>query len=170
MEFISSDTNIWIDFKVINRLTLPFLLPYNYIMYFESMTSELLNPEGFKEELEEAGLIGVDISIEEFILANSFGPKYPRLSIQDRIALAIAKEMLAYVRGKYTTLPIPDSEATLNQADLLSDARDEKKALIEQLRDMLDQTSRQNQLDRKAQETENLQKILKGVPMCIYIG
>ncbi len=56
MEFISSDTNIWIDFKVINRLTLPFLLPYNYIMYFESMTSELLNPEGFKEELEEAGL------------------------------------------------------------------------------------------------------------------
>ena len=78
--------------------------------------------------------------------------------------------MLAYVRGKYTTLPIPDSEATLNQADLLSDARDEKKALIEQLRDMLDQTSRQNQLDRKAQETENLQKILKGVPMCIYIG
>lgn len=87
-----------------------------------------------------------------------------------RYALAIAKEMLAYVRGKYTTLPIPDSEATLNQADLLSDARDEKKALIEQLRDMLDQTSRQNQLDRKAQETENLQKILKGVPMCIYIG
>lgn len=92
MEFISSDTNIWIDFKVINRLTLPFLLPYKYIMYYESMTSELLNPKGFKEELEEAGLIGVDISIEEFILANSFGPKYPRLSIQDQIALAIAKE------------------------------------------------------------------------------
>lgn len=87
-----------------------------------------------------------------------------------RYALAIAKEMLAYVRGKYTTLPIPDSEATLNQQDLLNDARDEKKALIEQLRDMLDQTSRQNQLERKAQETENLRKVLTGVPMCIYIG
>jgi len=87
-----------------------------------------------------------------------------------RYALAIAKEMLAYVRGKYTTLPIPDSEATLNQQDLLNDARDEKKALVEQLRDMLDQTSRQNQLERKAQETENLRKVLTGVPMCIYIG
>lgn len=87
-----------------------------------------------------------------------------------RYALAIAKEMLAYVRGKYTALPIPDSEATLNQQDLLNDARDEKKALIEQLRDMLDQTSRQNQLERKAQETENLRKVLTGVPMCIYIG
>lgn len=87
-----------------------------------------------------------------------------------RYALAIAKEMLAYVRGKYTSMPIPNSEATLNQQDLLTDARDEKNKLIEQLRDMLDQTSRQNQLDRKAQESENLKKVLSGVPMCIYIG
>lgn len=56
MEFVSSDTNVWIDFQVIARLQLPFLLPYTYIMYTESINSELLSPSGFREDLLEAGL------------------------------------------------------------------------------------------------------------------
>ena len=91
MEFVSSDTNVWIDFQVIARLKLPFLLPYTYIMYTESIDSELLSPLGFRENLLEAGLVGVDITIEEFSLADSWGNTYPKVSIQDRIALAIAK-------------------------------------------------------------------------------
>ena len=87
-----------------------------------------------------------------------------------RYTLALAKELLAYVRGKYTTVPVPGSEATLNQADLLTDARAEKEALLTNLRDMLDQTSRSAQLERKANESENLNKTLNGVPMTIYIG
>ena len=42
----------------------------------------------------------------------------------------ICKEMLAYVRGKYQTVPVPGSEATLNQADLLADVRSEKESYI----------------------------------------
>lgn len=87
-----------------------------------------------------------------------------------RYALALAREILGYIRGKYQTLPIPDSEATLNQQDLLTDARDEKKMLIDQLRDMLDTASRNKQLELKAQEAEYLERTLKGVPMLIYIG
>ena len=87
-----------------------------------------------------------------------------------RYSLALAKELLAYVRGKYTTVPVPGSEATLNQADLLADARSEKTALIENLRDMLDQTSRRVQLERKASESDNLRKTLSDVPYTIYIG
>ena len=87
-----------------------------------------------------------------------------------RYSLALAKEMLGYVRGKYTTVPVPGSEATLNQADLLSDARSEKEALITQLRDMLEQTSRQKQMENKALEGENLSKTLTNVPMTIYVG
>lgn len=92
MEFISSDTNVWIDFRVISRLSLPFRLPYTYIMYEESIDSELLAPAGFRQELIDAGLVGVDITFEEFTLAESWGSIYPKLSVQDRIALAIAKE------------------------------------------------------------------------------
>ena len=87
-----------------------------------------------------------------------------------RYTLALAKELLAYVRGKYTTVPIPGSEATLNQQDLLSDARSEKTALLEKLRGDLDATSRQAQLERKAAELEALSKTLSEVPMLIYIG
>lgn len=84
--------------------------------------------------------------------------------------LALAKELLAYVRGKYTTVPVPGSEATLNQQDLLTDARAEKNALLTNLRETLEQTSRQAQLERKANETENLRKVLTDVPYTIYIG
>ena len=87
-----------------------------------------------------------------------------------KYTLALAKELLAYVRGKYQTVPVPGSEATLNQADLLTDARAEKESLIVNLRDMLDQTSRQSQLERKANEGDNLKKTLGEVPMTIYIG
>ena len=87
-----------------------------------------------------------------------------------RYTLALARELLGYIRGKYTTVPVPGSEATLNQADLLADARSEKTELITNLREMLDQTSRQAQLERKASETENLNKVLSGVPYTIYIG
>jgi len=87
-----------------------------------------------------------------------------------RYTLALAKELLAYVRGKYQTVPVPGSEATLNQADLLTDARAEKEALLTNLREMLDQTSRNSQLERKANESENLNRTLNGVPMTIFIG
>ena len=87
-----------------------------------------------------------------------------------RYTLALARELLGYIRGKYTQVPVPGAEATLNQADLLADARTEKDGLITNLREMLDQTSRQAQLERKASETENLNKVLSGVPYTIYIG
>ena len=78
--------------------------------------------------------------------------------------------MLAYVRGKYQTVPVPGSEATLNQADLLADARSEKTELITSLRDMLDATSRGAQLEAQAKEAEDVQNTLKAVPMTIYVG
>ena len=90
-EFISSDTNVWIDFLTISKLTLPFLLPYTYIMYEESIASELLTPSNFKDDLSAAGLQAVDITVEEYESAEMWENEYPRLSVQDRIALAIAK-------------------------------------------------------------------------------
>ena len=87
-----------------------------------------------------------------------------------RYTLALAKELLAYVRGKYTTVPVPGSEATLNQQDLLADARTEKIALIENLRAILDGTSKVAQLERKAQEAGFLNTVLKEVPFVIYVG
>ena len=78
--------------------------------------------------------------------------------------------MLGYIRGKYGTVPIPNSEVTLNHGDLISAATSEKTALIERLRSYLEETSRSKLLEKKANETEFLQKDLASVPYTIYIG
>jgi hypothetical protein len=85
-------------------------------------------------------------------------------------ALSIVKEILGYVRGKYSSIPIPNAEVTLNQSDLISASTSEKNALIERLRTYFDETSRQKLLERKAAEAEFLKQELNNVPWPIFIG
>jgi hypothetical protein len=84
--------------------------------------------------------------------------------------LALVKEILGYVRGKYTTVPIPGSEITLNQGDLITAATSEKTSLIERLRAYFDTTSRKTLLANKAEEAQSQMNILNDVPMTIFIG
>jgi hypothetical protein len=99
-----------------------------------------------------------------FCEINSVGKQWIR-----QYALATVKEMLGYVRKKYATIPIPGAEVTLNGDDLLTDARAEKTALLEQLRAMLDITSRKTQLENQSMESDFMQKTLINVPLPIYI-
>ena len=84
--------------------------------------------------------------------------------------LALAKDLLGYVRGKYQQVPIPGAEVSLNQGDLISAATTEKAALIEKLRNDLDENSRKLQLQRKAEEADAMGKTLDQVPLPIYIA
>ena len=84
--------------------------------------------------------------------------------------LAIVKEILGYVRGKYSTIPIPGSEVTLNQGDLITSATTDKAALVERLRTYFDTTSRKTLLANKAEEAQSQMNILNDVPMTIFIG
>ena len=84
--------------------------------------------------------------------------------------LALSKEMLGYVRGKYSSIPIPNSEVNLNQGDLISAATAEKSQLIERLRTYLDETSRQSLLNRRASEAESKMVELQQVPYTIFIA
>ena len=84
--------------------------------------------------------------------------------------LSLCKEILGYVRGKYTQVPIPGAETVLNQQDLLSAATAEKLAMITRLREYFNETSRDKLLERKASEADSLIKIEAAVPYPIYIG
>ena len=84
--------------------------------------------------------------------------------------LALSKEMLGYVRGKYSSIPIPNAEVNLNQGDLLSAATAEKNSLIERLRAYFDETSRQSLLSRRASEAESKMIELQQVPYTIFIA
>jgi hypothetical protein len=84
--------------------------------------------------------------------------------------LSLVKEMLGYVRGKYSTIPIPGAEVTLNSGDLITAATAEKASLLEKLRLHLEDTSRDKQLERRALEADYKQKELNQVPQLIFIG
>ena len=84
--------------------------------------------------------------------------------------LALCKEILGYVRGKYGTIPIPNADVALNQADLLAAATAEKTALLERLRAYFDETSRASLLERRVKEQESVLRELDQVPRVIYIG
>ena len=86
------------------------------------------------------------------------------------MTLAICKEILGYVRGKYSTVPIPNADMTLNQADLLAAATAEKTALLERLRAYFDENSRASLLERKVREADAVLRELDQVPRVIYIG
>jgi len=85
-------------------------------------------------------------------------------------ALALCKEMLGYVRGKYQVVPIPGDNVTLNANDLITAATGEKERLIDRLRAYLGETSREKLLERRAAESKFVQEELANVPFPIYIG
>ena len=84
--------------------------------------------------------------------------------------LSLAKEVLGFIRGKYSTIKIPGEEVTLNQSDLFATSGNEKSELIAKLRDDLEETSRRAQLIRKKDENEALRETLKDFPMPIFIA
>ena len=87
-----------------------------------------------------------------------------------RYALALVKEMLGFVRGKYSSIPIPGAEATLNGAELVSQGQSEKETLITQLREFLEKMSRENMLTRQNAESTQMGEMLAKVPLKIYVG
>ena len=87
-----------------------------------------------------------------------------------KYAAALAKELLGAIRSKYSSIPIPNSDISLDGSQLKSEAATEKEQLITQLRETLEATSRQRQLEMKREESENLQQSLNRVPLKIYIG
>ena len=87
-----------------------------------------------------------------------------------RYCLALAKEMLGSVRGKYQTVPIPGDSTTLDYSRLLSEAKAEKEGLITELKELLESTTRLKQLERKNQEAQQTQETYYKVPYHIYVG
>ena len=87
-----------------------------------------------------------------------------------KYTLALAKETLGNVRNKYSSIPIPNSEITLNGADLVTQGREEQTTLATDLRAALDKVSRQAQLEKQQAENVAMQETLSKIPLKIYVG
>jgi hypothetical protein len=76
--------------------------------------------------------------------------------------IANCKETLARIWGKFSgDLQVPDSSIKLDYQSLLTEARDEKTKLIEELTKRLERLRPDNLLERKAKEAEFLNRALK---------
>jgi len=87
-----------------------------------------------------------------------------------KYCLALVKELLGAIREKYSSIPIPGSEISLDGAALRSEAQTEKEALMTQLRETLEELSRKVQFENKNNEANQHQEMLRKVPLAIYIG
>jgi hypothetical protein len=96
---------------------------------------------------------------------NSMGKQWIR-----KYALALCKEMLGQIRGKFTTMPIPGESVTHNHSELLSQAKEEQQALRDKLREMLGEVE-YSELAKKDQEiTDAAANVLKVTPLGIFVG
>ena len=97
---------------------------------------------------------------------NSIGKHWIR-----RYSLAICKEMLGQVRGKFQgVIPIPGDKITMNASDLLGQAKEEKQALRDELMKILDELTYAKIGETTAKMIEDTNKTLNGVPLGIFVG
>ena len=88
-----------------------------------------------------------------------------------RYALALCKEMLGQIRGKFGgSIPIPGDNVTLNSGDLLSQAKEEQDYLKEELKTILDEMTYNALAKQDAEKIEAIDKINGGIPLMIYQG
>ena len=87
-----------------------------------------------------------------------------------RYGSALAKETLGFVRNKYSSVPIPNGEVTLNGGELVSQAQTEKTELISQLREFLEKLTKEQMLTRQTAEATQMMELLSKAPLRIYVG
>ncbi len=96
---------------------------------------------------------------------NSVGKQWIR-----RFALALSKETLGQIRGKFTTIPIPGENLTLNAADLLSQAQTEQTSLRDELKAVLDEMAYSALAEKDASIATSINTLKQQAPLPIYQG
>jgi len=96
---------------------------------------------------------------------NSVGKQWIR-----RFALALSKETLGQIRGKFGTIPIPGENLTLNASDLLSQAQTEQNALREELKTVLDEMVYTALAEKDAAMAGNISTVKQQAPLPIFQG
>jgi hypothetical protein len=96
---------------------------------------------------------------------NAIGKQWIR-----RFALALSKETLGQIRGKFAQIPIPGESVTLNHSELLAQAKEEQEALRTELKELLDQLTYTALMEDDAKIAEAAGQINTAIPMKIYVG
>jgi hypothetical protein len=97
---------------------------------------------------------------------NSIGKQWIR-----KFALALSKETLGQIRGKFGgNVPIPGENVSLNASDLLSQAKAEQDALREELTKILDELTYNKLLETDKAMIDSAKAIVTESPLKIFVG
>ena len=96
---------------------------------------------------------------------NSIGKQWVR-----RFALALTKETLGQIRGKFLVVPIPGESVTLNYAELLAQAKTEQESLRDELKTLLAETTYDQLATLDSGMQDAAQKVVQNVPAGIFVG
>ena len=96
---------------------------------------------------------------------NAIGKQWIR-----KYCLALCKEMLGQIRGKFTTMPIPGDSVTLNHSELLSQAKEEQTSLKDKLVEMLKEMEYVALVKQDSEKSEAAATTFKNVPLPIFVG
>jgi len=96
---------------------------------------------------------------------NSMGKQWIR-----NYALALCKEMLGQIRGKFQTVPIPGESVTLNYSSLLSEAQKEKDDLRQGLTEMLKEIEYPELAKKEQEKVTAAEETLRRSPLPIFVG
>lgn len=155
------------SFNIVNNKLQIFPIPTsNGKLWFEYFVRDefIQNSTNVKSDVvSDYSNIGYDFI--PYTTINDVGKQWIR-----KYTLALAKELLGAIREKYSSVPIPGSEISLDGAALRAEAQTEKDALIEQLRENLEELSRKNQFEIRNNESNYQQEMLRKVPLTIYTG
>ena len=154
-------------FNIVNNKIQIFPIPEaDYTYHFEYQV--------VKDVKEKAAVIqpnvvsdysNIGYNFAKYLNINDVGKQWIR-----KYTLALSKEMLGAIREKYSSIPIPGSEVSLDGASLRAEAQTEKDNLVEQLRENLDAVSKKQRMENEAAMVENQQTVMNKVPLAIFIG
>ena len=134
-----------------------------YYEYFERDTFE--NNSSIVQDGVVADYSNIRYDFIQYKNINEVGKQWIR-----KYTLALSKELLGAIREKYSSVPIPDGEISLDGAALRAEAQVEKDELVKQLRENLEELGRKNQFEIRKNEADYHQDMLRKVPLKLYVG
>ena len=133
------------------------------------------SPDPMNPNISDPGIYGVSNMSNipfgnlTYSKVNSIGRQWVR-----QYTLSLATELLGLVRSKFSSVPIPGGDLTMNGSDLVSQGREEKEKLKTKLGEMLEELTYSKMLEDEAQAAQSLTDILKKIPTpngrAIFIG
>tara|TARA_A200000159_G_scaffold62048_3_gene57454 strand:- start:1314 stop:2672 length:1359 start_codon:yes stop_codon:yes gene_type:complete len=150
------------------------IFPVPSTTYPEKLWVEFIYPKDTWDDNVEDGKTGSDgvnnmntmpLQNLPYKNINSIGKQWIR-----RFALALAKEMLGLIRSKFSSIPIPGNDISMNGDALVSSGKEEQDALREELKVTLDELTYTKLLESDAETVENSARIMTQIPNAIFTG